>query len=54
MTDLQLFLFGAGITALVVVGVVLAVMEFNQAHAPKGHRAGSQPISDQSKSSRMS
>ncbi len=38
MTDPQLFLFGVGITALAVLGVVLAVMEFNQAHAPKPRR----------------
>lgn len=47
MTDLPLFLFGGGMTVLVAIGVVLAVMEFNQAHAPKGRFKGSQPVSDQ-------
>lgn len=47
MTDLPLFLFGLGITVLVAIGVVLAVLEFNQAHTPKGRFQGSQPVSDQ-------
>jgi hypothetical protein len=47
MTDLPLFLFGLGITVLVAIGVVLAVLEFNQAHTPKGRFQDSQPVSDQ-------
>ena len=46
MTDLTLFFFGVGITVLVAIGVVLAVLEFNQAHTPKEPLDESPPLSD--------
>lgn len=47
MTELPIFLFGVFVTAFVAVGVLLAVMEFNQAHAPKDHSDDSQVVTDQ-------
>ena len=34
MTEIPLFLFGGFVTILVAIGVVLAVFELRQAHAP--------------------
>ena len=52
MTDLPIFFFGVFVTALVAIGVVFAVMEFNQAHAPTKHPNNSQPVAEQPKRSR--
>jgi len=35
MNEIPLFLFGVLITLLVAIGVVLAVLEFRQAHTPR-------------------
>ena len=38
MNEIPLFLFGVFITVLVAIGVVLAVIELRQAHAPRAAR----------------
>jgi hypothetical protein len=43
MIEIPLFLFGVFITLLVSIGVVLAVVELRQAHAPQMPRKESAP-----------
>lgn len=47
MADVPLFFFGVFVTLLVALGVVFAVMEFNQSHVPNDHLEDSRPLSHQ-------
>jgi hypothetical protein len=44
MNEIPLFLFGVFITVLVAIGVVLAVVELRQAHAPRESHESSETM----------